>query len=212
MKVELLDINGSVKGDLDLDDRIMNAKDSLGAIYQKFVNENANLHPGTVMKKNRGMVRGGGKKPWRQKGTGRARTGSIRTPLRRGGGMAFGGQKKVYKYTLPKQIRLKAIASALSLKYKQGVVKFIEEPGNTTGKTKQMAKILSKIVKKNKGKIILILQKSDKELLRSLRNISHLEMMNAARMKLLPLVDSKNILITRSAAEYLNEIAKGLKG
>jgi large subunit ribosomal protein L4 len=212
MKVELLDMNGSAKGNLELDDRIMNAKVSLGSIYQKFMNENANLHPGTVLKKNRAMVRGGGQKPWRQKGTGRARTGSIRTPIRRGGGIAFGGQKKVYKYHLPKKMRIKAIASTLSAKYKQGVVKFIEEPGDVTGKTKQMVKILSKLVKKTSGRIVLVTKKADKSLIRSLRNIKNIDLMDATRMRILPLIDCKNILITKSAAEYLNQLAEGLKG
>lgn len=212
MKVDLLGLDGKVKGKIELEKKVFNAEISTGAIYTKFVNENANIHIGTAMKKNRAMARGGGRKPWRQKGTGRARAGTIRSPIWRGGGRAFGGQRKIYKFNIPKKLKLKAIASTITAKLKQGVIKFIEEIKVSSGKTKEFIKKISKIADVQNEKVVLITASEDKTLLRSTKNLKNLKILNAKRLKIIPLIDSKKILITESAVEYINKLGEKLVG
>ena len=205
MKADLLDFNGKVKEQIELNDKIFNAKISFGAI-------NANIHPGTAMKKNRAMVRGGGRKPWRQKGTGRARAGSIRSPIWRGGGRTFGGQRRIYKFDLPKKLKLKAIASTITAKLKQGVIKFIDEITVPSGKTKEVIKKLSNIVDIMNEKAVLITENNDESILNATKNLKNLKLLNAKRLKIVPLIDSENILITKDAVEYINKIGEKLVG
>jgi len=213
MKVEILNLNGEVQDSIELNEKVFDAQKSLGSLYMKFNTEIANIHPGTVMKKNRGMVKGSGRKLYRQKHTGRARVGSIRSPIRRGGGRAFGGQVKNYKLDLPKKIKYKALFTLLSIKLKNNILKFIEDFKVETPKTKDLIKKLEKFVDfKNNEKATFIVYYDDENLKKAVKNIKFLKILNVKRLKLTNLINAKKIFITKSAVEYLNQLDKNLVG
>ena len=139
MKVDKYNIEGKVVGQVDLSDEVFAAEINDVLIYEYIKAANANLRQGTHKTKERAEVRGGGAKPWRQKGTGRARAGSSRSPIWRGGGMIFGPRPRDYRIELPKKIKKAAYRSLFSLKAKEGSIKVIED-FEAAGKTKEVAK------------------------------------------------------------------------
>ncbi len=213
MKADIIDLKGAVKDKIELNKDVFGSKISLGAIYTKYMQENANIHIGTAMKKNRALTRGGGKKPWRQKGTGRARAGTRRSPLWKGGARTFGGQRKVYKFDIPKKMKTKAFVSALSDRFKKGEIKFIDSIDVPLNKTKDFINKISKIVDlKLKGKYIFIISDKENNLRKFVKNVQNVQLMNANRMKLLPLISCDSIFITKNAVEEINKMGERLKG
>jgi len=164
---------------------------------------NANLRQGTHMTKQRAQIQGGGAKPWRQKGTGRARQGSIRAPQWRGGGTIFGPQPRDYRQDLPKNMRRKAYISLFSLKAKEGAVKVVEEISITDGKTKAMAKIgISLGVEKG----VLVTASDDSMLKRAIRNLPWFAYNNVKRLSGRDIFYAKTLVITEGAVGALAEL------
>ena len=139
MKVDKLSITGNVVGQVELSDTVFGVEVNDVLIYELIKAANANLRQGTHCAKERAAVSGGGAKPWRQKGTGRARSGSSRSPIWRGGGTIFGPRPRSYRIDLPKKTKQAAYRSLLSLKVKEGSVKIVED-FTVAGKSKDMAK------------------------------------------------------------------------
>lgn len=208
MKSDLLNLDGKVIGQVDLSDEIFNSKISSGSLYFKFNAEIANIHPGTVMKKNRALVSGSGRKLYRQKGTGRARVGSIRSPIRRGGGRAFGGQRKNYKIDIPEKIGRKALISLITAKFKNNAIKFIEDIKIETHKTNELVKKLENLINLKNEKGVLIVNDENVNLKKAASNLKTLKLLNVKRLAILPLIGSNKIFITKSALEYLNNLSK----
>ncbi len=210
MTAELLNLDTMEKRSIELSEAIFKAPVSEQIIYEKYVNENANIHIGTALKKNRGMVRGGGRKPWRQKGTGRARQGSIRAPHWVGGGRAFGGRRRVVKYQLPAGMKFKALISALSSQLDNMI--FVETIELNQGKTKEIINKLKNIVDFEKGeKALLIYEKEDKLLKQACRGIENLKLMNAKRPRIIDIAGAGKIIVTKDAVQYFNSLEKRLK-
>ena len=201
MKVEKYSVDGKVVGDVELNDSVFGNDVNDVLIYELIKAANANLRQGTHSTKERAQVRGGGAKPWRQKGTGRARAGTSRSPIWRGGGTTFGPRPRCYRIDLPKKIKRSAYKSLLSLKAKQGSIKIIED-FNVSGKTKEMAAI-GKNLNLNKG--VLITDSEDSNLKRSIRNIAWFTYNNVKRLSSRDLFYSKELIITESALKYLHE-------
>jgi large subunit ribosomal protein L4 len=201
MKIDKYSIEGSVVGSVELSDGVFGSEINDVLIYELVKSANANMRQGTHKAKERSEVRGGGAKPWRQKGTGRARHGSIRSPIWKGGGATFGPRPRSYRIELPRSIKRSAYRSLFSLKAKQGSIKVVED-FTVSGKTRDMAKI-GKALSVSKG--LLISGSDDLPLRRSIRNIPWLIYNNVNRISGRDVFYSKNLIITESALKKLNE-------
>jgi large subunit ribosomal protein L4 len=209
MLIDKYSLDGKVIGQVDLPDGIFKADINDELIYELIKAANANLRQGTHMAKERSAIRGGGAKPWKQKGTGRARQGSIRSPQWRGGGTIFGPRPLDYRIDLPKSIRRKAYISLFSMKAKEGMIKVVEEIAVKEGKTKEMA-LLGKNLVVNKG--VLITVSEDRLLKRAIRNIPWFSYNNVKRLSSRDIFYSQTLLITEGALSALNDMfAKGKK-
>ncbi|HQI49932.1 MAG TPA: 50S ribosomal protein L4, partial [bacterium] len=161
-----------------------------------------NLRQGTAATKTRGMVSGGGKKPWKQKGRGTARSGSSRSPIWRGGGTAHGPQPVVYEQKLPRKVKRLARISALSAKVKDAAVTVLEDFTLEAVKTREMAQLL-KAFKLDGAKTLILLPGYDADLLRASRNIANLKVQVATDASTTELLDCKALLIMESAIKKL---------
>ncbi len=200
-------ISGKVIGKVEASDSVFKAEVNDNLIYEMIKAANANLRQGTHSTRRRAEVSGGGIKPYRQKGTGRARQGSIRAPQWKGGGVVFGPHPRDYKIELPRKIREKAMISLLSLKAKEGAIKVVEDFKVKEGKTKEMA-VIGRALEIKKG--VLIADGEDRLTRRAIRNIPWFIYNNAKRMSSRDIFYSKTIIITESAVNFLNSrYAKG---
>ncbi|MBN2077609.1 MAG: 50S ribosomal protein L4 [Spirochaetes bacterium] len=201
MKVDKYSIDGKVVGSVDLSDSVFSVEVNDILIYELVKAANANLRQGTHKTKERSEVSGGGSKPWRQKGTGRARSGSNRSPVWRGGGTIFGPRPRSYRIDLPRSLKRSAYRSLLSLKAKEGSIKVVED-FKASGKTKDMATI-GRALSITKG--VLITDAEDSLLKRSIRNIPWLGYNNVNRISGRDIFYSRDLIITESAVKFLNE-------
>ena len=201
MKIDKYSKDGKVVGQVELADDVFNSDVNDVLIYELIKAANANLRQGTHKTKERAEVRGGGAKPWRQKGTGRARAGTTRSPIWVGGGIVFGPRVRSHRVELPKKIRQAAYRSLLSLKQKEGSLKVVEDI-TVDGKTKEMAAI-GKALEINKG--VLISENDDTMLKRAIRNIPWFTYNNVKRISSRDIFYSKEVVITESAVKILNE-------
>lgn len=158
-KVALYNQNGSTAGDIELNASVFGIEPNESVVFDAILMQRASLRQGTHKVKNRSEVRGGGRKPWRQKGTGRARQGSIRSPQWRGGGVVFGPTPRSYSYKLPKKVRRLAIKSVLSSKVIDNNIIVLEDLTLDTAKTKEMAAILKGLSVEKKASFLTNLKK-----------------------------------------------------
>ncbi|MBN2039529.1 MAG: 50S ribosomal protein L4 [Spirochaetes bacterium] len=209
MVLDKYSIDGKVVGEIELADSVFKAEINDVLIYELVKAANANMRQGTHATKERSFISGGGTKPWRQKGTGRARQGSIRAPQWRGGGTVFGPEPRDYTITLPKKIRKEAMRSLFSLKLQEGSIKIVEDFSVESGKTRDAAKIGSAL---NIEKGVLLTDNESIQLKRAIRNIPWFKYLNTKRLSGRDIFYSKSILITESAVQYLNsKYAEGKK-
>ena len=201
MMVDKYSKDGKVVGQVELPGDLFGGEVNDYLIYALIKTANANRRQGTHSTKGRSQVRGGGAKPWRQKGTGRARSGTSRSPIWRGGGVAFGPKPRDYSRKLPKNIRKAAYRSLFALKAKEGGVKIIED-FTVSGKTKEMAAI-GKSLSLKKG--VLISDSDDIMLKRSIRNIPWFIFNNVNRISGRDIFYSKDMVFTESALNSLKE-------
>jgi len=207
MILDKLSKDGKVVGKVELDDRVFNAKINDVLIYELVKSANANRRQGTHCVKERSFVSGGGEKPYKQKGTGRARQGSTRAPQWKGGGTIFGPQPRDYRIELPKGMKSAAYRALLSLKAKEGSIKVVEDLKVESGKTRDIA-VIGKALDVRKG--VLVTDSEDSMLKRALRNIPWFIYNNVKRISGRDIFYSKTLVLTASAVKYLNEkYAKG---
>jgi large subunit ribosomal protein L4 len=202
MNIDKYSIDGKKVGQIELNESVFGSKINDVLIYEYIKAANANLRQGTHKTKERAEVRGGGAKPWRQKGTGRARAGTSRSPIWVGGGTVFGPRPRSYRIDLPKNIKRQALRSIFSLKVKEGFIKVIEDFDVETGKTKDMANILKSL---DVAKGVLVTSSDNSMTKRAIRNIKNVKFNNSMRISGRDIFYSKNILITESAVKYINE-------
>ena len=203
----LLNIQGSQIGEMNLDDKVFAVEPNIHVMHLALKRQLNNARQGSANSKTRAEVSGGGRKPWKQKGTGRARAGSIRSPLFAGGGVSFGPKPRDYATNLPQKARKLALKSALSAKLEaMTVVKDFSEL--TEPKTKVMAKILSDI--KVSGKILIIADikaEENKNLELAARNIASVKLLLPSNLNVKDLVEADSIVVTENA---INEITERL--
>ncbi|WKC75281.1 50S ribosomal protein L4 [Borreliella yangtzensis] len=190
---------------INLDDRVFNIEISHGSIYNAIKNELSNLRVGTSSTKTRSEVRGSSKKPWKQKGTGRARVGTKRNPVWIGGGIALGPKPKDYSYRLPKKVKRLAFKSVLSLRAAdENNFKVVENFNIESGKTKDLALIIKNFASFN-GKVVIILGNDDQMIKRAGKNIRDLKVLSFDKLRVVDLFYAKNLIALESAVNKLNE-------
>ncbi|WKC76191.1 50S ribosomal protein L4 [Borreliella valaisiana] len=190
---------------INLDDRVFNIKISHGSIYNAIKNELSNLRVGTSSTKTRSEVKGSSKKPWKQKGTGRARVGTKRNPIWIGGGIALGPKPRDYSYRLPKKVKRLAFKSVLSLRAAdENNFKVIENFNIESGKTKDLALIIKNFASFN-GKVVILLGNDDQMIKRAGKNIRDLKVLSFDKLRVVDLFYAKNLIALESAVNKLNE-------
>jgi large subunit ribosomal protein L4 len=207
MMLDKFSKEGKVLGQVELNDAIFNSKINDVLLYELIKAANANLRQGTHATKQRSFVSGGGAKPYKQKGTGRARQGSNRAPQWKGGGTIFGPLPRDYRVELPRRIRQEAYRSLFTLKAKQGEIKVIEDINVDSGKTSEMARIGKAL---NLSRAVLIADGESAMIKRAIRNIPWFVYNNVKRISGREVFYTRTVVITESALKYLNEkFAKG---
>lgn len=201
----LLNIQGSQIGDVNLDDTVFAVEPNIHVMHLALKRQLNNARQGSANSKTRSEVSGGGRKPWKQKGTGRARAGSIRSPLFAGGGVSFGPKPRSYETNLPQKARKLALKSALSAKVE--VVTVVKDFSELTEpKTKVMAKILSDI--KATGKILVIADlkaEENKNLELAARNIASVKLLYPSNLNVKDLIEADSIVMTENAVNEITE-------
>ncbi len=210
MDKKVLSVKGKEVREIALDDTVFAREVSDGAIYHAVRNELANMRVGTASTKSRSEVAGSHRKPWRQKGTGRARAGTLQSPVRVGGGIAFGPKPRDYSYRLPKKMKRVAMKSLLSLKNGADELIVVEDFTVESGKTRDLAAILSVVA--GQERTVLILGDDDPMVKRAGRNIPWLRMLSYNRLRAHDLFYGGKLVVTESAAQRLNEFYSDSKG
>ncbi len=199
---DLKDMRNNIKGSISLPDEVFGLevrKDILHASIKNFL---ANQRQGTHATKSKGLVSGGGKKPWKQKHTGRARSGSNRSPLWRGGGTIFGPQPRDYSYRLPKNMRRRAVGEALSAKLASGEITVVESIALEKPKTREMVGILKSLGLEGKT-ILIVVPEKDGNVQLSARNIPGVKVSRAMDLNPYEILSRQSVLITKGALDVL---------
>jgi large subunit ribosomal protein L4 len=204
-EVDIRDKNNNIVEKITLHDEVFGIKAKKGVLHESVVNYLANQRQGTHATKTKGLVRGGGRKPWRQKHTGRARTGSIRSPLWKGGGIVFGPQPRDYSYNPPKQVKKLALMAALNEKLSSGEIVFIDSLTMEKPRTKDMISILKNLGIGEKSVLIVLPEKDDVVFLSS-RNIPRVGVTRAADLCTYDILAYNVLLMTKGAATKIEEL------
>ena len=203
-KVNILNIKGENVGEIELNETLFAAEIAETAVYDTVKNQLANKRQGTQSAKTRAEVRGGGRKPFRQKGTGRARQGSIRAPHYTGGGIVFAPKPRDYSYKIPKKMRRKALYSVLTSKVNDNELIVLDELKLDSYKTKEANEILNNI-NANKKAYVVIAENDDK-VYRSFRNIKGCNVEKANLINVYDLLRHDKLVITKDAINKLEEV------
>ncbi len=204
--VPIYNCKGKEVGSFELDKELFTGEVNKGAIYQFVLMYNANQRRGTASTKTRSDVSGGGKKPWRQKGTGRARAGSNRSPLWRGGGKVFGPHPRDFHYDIPKKIKKLAFLSSLNSKVLDEKLIGIESVDMAEPKTKQFQAILDAL--KLKGKSLFVLEAIDDKVKRASRNIQKVSLKNYKDFNTMDVLSCDTLVMSKAALEKIPERLK----
>ena len=203
MQLDVVNHQNEKVGALDVRDDVFGGRVNTDLIWASVVHANAAKRRGTHATKNRALVSGSGKKPWRQKGTGRARVGSIRTPLWRHGGTVFGPQPRSYDFKIPKRAERGALRAALAQKMKDGALVVVDELSAAEIKTKAAAEMLERLGVI--GKAVLVDTAVDEKLSRSVRNLPGVALVQSARLTAREVMNADRVVATRAALEKLQE-------
>jgi len=201
--VDVYSLSGKKVDKFKLDPKVFSGEVNKPLLHQAIVMYSANKRQGTASTKTRKDVRGGGRKPWRQKGTGRARVGSIRSPLWRGGGVIFGPHPRDFSYSLPKKMKRLAVISSLSAKTKDNQITVLEkDPELKKPRTKDMAKVLMAL-KTYRKKVLFLCSERDPNLMRSCRNIENLSLKACDDFNAYDVISNSKVLFSRETHERL---------
>jgi large subunit ribosomal protein L4 len=203
MQIDVVNSDNEKVGSVDLSDELFGGRVKTDLIHESVVRANAADRRGTHATKTRAMVSGSGKKPWRQKGTGRARVGEIRNPLWRKGGTVFGPQPRSYEYQLPKKVEKGALRAALTQKLRDGEVTVVDALSVAEIKTKAAVAMLRRLGVD--GKALLVDVKPEDKLSLSVRNIEGVRVLASNRVSARDIVNSRRVVLTRAAIEKLQE-------
>lgn len=205
MNVDVYDSQGQVVRQAELPDDVFGVEVRDHLLYEVVCYQLARRRQGTAHTKNRSAVRGGGRKPWRQKGTGRARAGSRRSPLWRGGGAVFGPMPRSYAYSMPKKKRRAALCAALSLKLRENAFRVIDRFDIAQPKTRQIVQLIKTLT--DESKVLLLVEEPNETLHLSARNIQHVKVLPVLGLNVYDLLHYSTVIC---AEEALDKIAERL--
>lgn len=203
-KVSVFNVSGKVVGEIELADSIFGIEPHKSVLHDAVVMQLASLRAGTHKTKGRSEVRGGGRKPWKQKGTGRARQGSIRAPQWKGGGTVFGPTPRSYAYKLPKKVRRLALKSALSAKAQSNEIIVLDSLEMTSPKTKEFAQYLKNLDVNRKALVVSVEVNDTVQL--SARNIPGVKYVAADGINVLDLLNHDRVIFTQAAVQKVEEV------
>src|SRR6478672_1865206 len=203
MQIDVVNNENAKVGSVELRDDVFGGRVNTGLIWESVVHANAAERRGTHATKNRALVSGSGKKPWRQKGTGRARVGSSRTPLWRHGGTVFGPQPRSYDFKLSKKVERGALRAALATKGKDGALVVVDTLAASEVKTRAATELLKRLGVT--GKAVLVDVTPDEKLARSVRNIPGVLFVASSRLTAREVADASRVVATQGALEKLQE-------
>ena len=203
-KIDVLDINGKVVEQMELSEELFAAKINEHCVYEAVKNHLANKRQGTQCTKTRAEVRGGGRKPWRQKGTGRARQGSIRSVQWVGGGVAFAPKPRDYSYSLPKKVRRLAMKSALSSKVQDNEIIVLDALSLEAPKTKEMVNTFKNL--NAAKKVLVVTAENDANIVKSVRNIEGANVCHVSTLNVYDILNCDSFIITTDAVKKVEEV------
>jgi len=203
MQIDVVNNENAKVGTVDVSDEVFGGRVNSGLMWESVVHANAAARRGTHQTKNRANVAGSGKKPWRQKGTGRARVGSVRNPLWRHGGTVFGPQPRSYDFKIGKKVERGALRAALAAKMQAGELVVVDTLAAQDIKTKAAAELLKRLG--ITGKAVLVDVAVDEKLSRSIRNIPGVHLVPSARLTARDVITAGRVVATQSALEKLQE-------
>jgi len=202
--IDIYNVNGEVVGNMELSENVFGIDVNENALHLVVKNQLANKRQGTQSTKTKSEVSGGGKKPWKQKGTGRARQGSIRSAQWIKGGIVLGPKPRSYRYTLPKKVRRLALKSALTSKVNGNEMLVLDELKFTEFKTKQMVEILNKL--NINESVLIVLEGCDKKVVNSARNIANVQTASVGTINVYDILKHNKLIMTKSAVSKVEEV------
>ena len=204
MTLDVVDLQNEKIGSVEVSDEVFGGRVNRGIIWESVVHELASKRRGTHASKTRGEVSGTGKKPWRQKGTGRARVGESRNPLWRAGGTVFGPKPRNYGYRLPRKVVRGALRSALTQKFQDGEVLVVEQLAIDEPRTRLAVELLDRLDVTVKA--LLVDVRPDAKLLLAVRNVGDVQFVATSRLSARDIVDARRVVLTRAAVERLAQV------
>ena len=204
-KVAVYDMTGAKTGEIELNDNVFGVEVNEAVVHQAVVMQLASQRQGTHATKTRAMVRGGGRKPWKQKGTGRARAGSIRSPLWVGGGTTFGPAPRSYKFSMPRKARRLAIKCALSAKVNAGGLVVVDDINFAEPKTKSVIKLLGNFEAQD-AKSLIITAEGNEIVEKSSRNLPGVKAIGTIGLNVYDLLYHDKVLVTKEAVAKIEEV------
>ena len=201
MNVDVVDAQGQIVRQVDLPEDVFGVEVKEHLLHEVVRYQLLQRRQGTAHTKTRSLVRGGGRKPWRQKGTGRARAGSRSSPVWRGGGTVFGPMPRSYAFSMPKKKRRAALCSALSLKVRDDVFRVIDQFGVTEPKTKPVVDLIKRLTPESK--VLLVVGEPDEALMLSARNIPRVKVLPVAGLNVYDMLDHTTVICAEAAIEKI---------
>lgn len=206
-QVDIFNKENNTVGTMELPSEIFDVEVKKGLLHEVVRNHLANRRQGTASTKTRGLVSGGGRKPYRQKGTGRARAGSNRSPIWRGGGTVFGPMPRSYSYKLPKKVKWGAISSALTAKFSDGEIIVVDDISIPASKTRVLAELLKDFGLKDN--VLIILPDRNEVLERAARNIPRVDVTRVNELNVYSILNHAKLILTKDAVERMKEVYLG---
>lgn len=204
MKIDVVNTENKKVGSVELSDEVFGGRVNTDIIWESVVHSNASERRGTHKTKNRANVAGSGRKPWKQKGTGRARVGSVRNPLWRHGGTVFGPQPRSYDFRLPRKVKQGALVAAIAARVQDGTLVVVDELTASESKTKGASELLKRLGAD--GKALLIDVKPNEKLGIAVRNIPGVQFLASARVNARDVMNAARVIATKAAVEQLQEL------
>jgi large subunit ribosomal protein L4 len=206
MEAKVYDLKGNESGTVELDDSVFGIEPHGPVMHQALVRQRANARQGTHNTKTRSEVRGGGRKPWRQKGTGRARQGSIRSPQWRGGGIVFGPRPRKYTQAMPKKMRRLAIRSALSAKQQDAEIVVVDGLHEIEPKTRAMREALAGLPLGSARSTLILVGEAKENVHRGASNLSNIKVLPAQYVNMQDMLSHQRVILTRDALDVIHRL------
>lgn len=206
MQVPVYDLTGQQAGEVTLDDSVFGIEPNVPVMHQHYVMQMANARKGSHSTKTRAEVRGGGRKPWRQKGTGRARHGSIRSPIWRGGGVVHGPKPRRYTKSMPRKMRRLAIRSVLSVKQRDNKLVVVDGLNEIEPRTKALLRALEQLPNGDARSTLILVDEPRENIKRGAGNLENVKVLPAQYVNMRDVLTHERLLLTREAVDVIHRL------